>query len=37
MTLKMRREMGERIKKITAETTNGAAVLLLDEACVYTV
>ena len=37
MTLKMRREMGERIKKITAETTNGAAVLLLDEACLYTV
>ncbi len=37
MTLKMRREMGERIKKITAETTNGAAVLLLDEACVYMV
>ena len=37
MTLKMRREMGERIKTITAETTNGAAVLLIDEACVYTV
>lgn len=37
MTLKMPREMGDRIKKITAETTNGAAVLLTDEETVYTV
>ncbi len=37
MTLKMPREMGDRIKKITAETTNGAAVLLADEETVYTV
>ena len=37
ITLKMHRGMGERIKKITAETTNGAAVLLSDEECVYTV
>ncbi len=37
MTLRMPLKMGERIKKITAETTNGAAVLLSDEETVYTV
>ena len=37
MTLRMPLKMGERIKKITAETTNGAAVLLFDEETVYTV